>query len=90
MYELARALINEKYGSINKLSKVIGVENGILYAGFKGTKPLFPKYKRLIAEALGTGERIFETEIDLADYEKEKAVWERRRVGYMINKYAKK
>lgn len=57
MYELARLLINEKFGSIYKLSKVIGVENGILYAGFKGTKPLFPKYKRLIAEALGADEK---------------------------------
>lgn len=52
MYEIARKKINAKYGSINKLAKVIGVEAGDLYAGFKGTKVLYPKYKRLIADAL--------------------------------------
>lgn len=57
MYELARLIINEKYGSINKLSKEIGVEAANLYAGFKGTKPLFPKYKKLIAEALEADEK---------------------------------
>lgn len=57
MYEFARLIINEKYGSIHKLAKVIGVDSGILYSGFKGTKPLFPKYKRLIAEALEVDEK---------------------------------
>lgn len=52
MYERTRALINAKYGSINRLAKYIGVEANDLYAGFKGTKTLYPKYKRLIAEAL--------------------------------------
>lgn len=57
MYELARMVINQRFGSINKLAKVIGVEACDLYSGFKGTKPLFPKYKRLIAEALETDEK---------------------------------
>lgn len=52
MYERVRKRINAQYGSINKLSKVIGVEAGDLYAGFKGTKVLYPKYKKLIAQAL--------------------------------------
>lgn len=52
MYERVKKRINAQYGSINKLAKHIGVEACDLYAGFKGTKPLYPKYKRLIAEAL--------------------------------------
>ena len=52
MYDDVRAKINAKYGSINKLAKVMGVQAGDLYQGFAGTAPLFPKYKRLIAEAL--------------------------------------
>lgn len=57
MYELARRMINEQYGSINKLAKHIGCEAGDLYAGFKGTKTLYPRYRHLIAEALGVDER---------------------------------
>ena len=57
MYELAKLIISEKYGSINKLSKIIGVEASNLYAGFKGTKRLYPKYRRLIAEALEGDEK---------------------------------
>lgn len=56
MYERARKRINAKYGSINKLAKHIGVEACDLYAGFKGTKPMYPKYRKLIAEALGEPE----------------------------------
>ena len=52
MYENVRKRINSRYGSINKLAKIIGVEACDLYAGFKGTKTLYPRYKRLIAEAL--------------------------------------
>lgn len=53
MYEVVKQKINAEYGSINKLAKHINVEACDLYAGFKGTKELYPKYKRLIAEALG-------------------------------------
>lgn len=56
MYEIARAKINAKYGSINRLAKIIKVEACDLYAGFAGTKSLYPKYKRLIAEALNEDE----------------------------------
>lgn len=56
MYEKAREKINTKYGSINKLAKSIGVEACDLYAGFKGTKSLYPRYKQLIANALGEDE----------------------------------
>lgn len=52
MYEKIRDKVIEKYGSINKLSMVIGVTNVDLYCAFKGAKPMYPKYKRLIAEAL--------------------------------------
>lgn len=53
MYETIREKINSQFGSINKLSKIINVESCDLYSAFKGNKPLYPKYKRLIAEALG-------------------------------------
>lgn len=56
MYDKARDKISARYGSINKLAKIIGIEAGDLYAAFKGTKPMHPKYKRLISEALGESE----------------------------------
>lgn len=56
MYDKVRDKINARYGSINKLAKIIGIEAGDLYAAFKGTKPMHPKYKRLISEALGESE----------------------------------
>lgn len=87
MYELARLLVEEKFGSILKLSKVIDIDDSNLYPAFCGTKPMFPKYKSMIAEALGTDERIFETEIDIKEYEKEKAEWERKRIEHFIQKY---
>lgn len=52
MYKEVRRKIEAKYGSINKLAKIIGVEACDLYSAFAGTKPMYPKYKRLIAEAL--------------------------------------
>lgn len=42
--------------AFRKLAKIIGIEAGDLYAAFKGTKPMHPKYKRLISEALGESE----------------------------------
>jgi len=71
MYEMVRQKINAKYGSINKLAKHIGVEACDLYSGFKGTKELYPKYKRLIAEALDEDmEQLFpnETIVDICPY----------------------
>lgn len=53
MYGKVRNKINQRFGSVNKLAKVLGVEACDLYAGFKGTKPMYPKYKKLIADALG-------------------------------------
>ena len=52
MYEAIRERINDKYGSINKLSKLLGIASNDLYCAFAGTKPMFPKYKVLIAIAL--------------------------------------
>lgn len=63
MYEKARAIINDKYGSINKLAKFIEVESSDLYAAFAGNKPLYPKYKALIACALNEDiETLFQEE----------------------------
>lgn len=56
MYKEVRRKIEAKYGSINKLAKIIGVEACDLYSAFAGTKPMYPKYKRLIAEALDKDE----------------------------------
>lgn len=52
MYKAVREKVESKYGSINKLAKVIGVEACDLYSAFTEKKPMYPKYKRLIAEAL--------------------------------------
>lgn len=52
MYENVKRKAIKKYGSINKLSMAIGVTNVDLYNAFGGKKPMYPKYKRLIAEAL--------------------------------------
>ena len=52
MYTAVRRKIEAQYGSINKLAKVIGVEACDLYSAFTEKKPMYPKYKRLIAEAL--------------------------------------
>ena len=53
MYESVRAKIENKYGSILKLSKLLGIASNDLYCAFNGTKQMFPKYKVLIAAALG-------------------------------------
>lgn len=53
MYDNVKQKVIEKYGSINKLSLAIGITNVDLYCAFKGTKPMYPKYKRRIAKALG-------------------------------------
>ena len=56
MFENVRSKVNTKYGSINKLSKALGIASADLYMAFAGTKPMYPKYRRLIAEALGEDE----------------------------------
>ncbi len=53
MYESVKEKVIAKYGSINKLSMAIGVTNVDLYCAFNGKKPMYPKYKLLIAAALG-------------------------------------
>lgn len=53
MYGKVKKKIEKKYGSVNRLAKVIGVEACDLYTAFAGTKPMYPKYRRLIADALG-------------------------------------
>lgn len=52
MYSKVREKIEKKYGSINRLAKIIDVASCDLYSAFSGHKPLYPKYKRLIASAL--------------------------------------
>ena len=52
MYKAVREKIEAQYGSINKLSKIIGIEACDLYSAFNEKKPMYPKYKRLISEAL--------------------------------------
>lgn len=57
MYEHAKMMAIEKYGSINRLAIAIGVNSPDIYCAFNGTRPMYPKYKRLIAEALGEDEK---------------------------------
>lgn len=53
MYQEIRKKIVKKYGSLYRLAIEIGVNSPDIYAAFSGTKPMYPKYKRLIADALG-------------------------------------
>lgn len=64
MYSIARTKVEERFGSVNRLAKRIGVASCDLYCGFAGTKPLYPKYKRLIAEALGEDEATLFAEVE--------------------------
>lgn len=52
MYEQVKTRIVDKFESINKFSQIIGVANTDLYSAFTGKKPMYPKYKKLIAAAL--------------------------------------
>lgn len=52
MYDKVRQKVIERYGSINKLAKVIDVSAQDLYCAFNGKKPFFPKWRMLVAEAL--------------------------------------
>ena len=56
MYQKAKDRALKQYGSINRLALSIGVNSADLYTAFNGTKPMYPKYKKLIAEALGEDE----------------------------------
>lgn len=56
MYQKAKDRALHRYGSINRLALTIGVNSPDLYAAFNGSKPMYPKYRRLIAEALGEDE----------------------------------
>lgn len=58
MYEKVRQKVIEKYGSINKLAKVIDVSAQDLYCAFNGKKPFFPKWRMLVASALEEDESI--------------------------------
>lgn len=61
MYQKAKNRVLHRYGSINRLALSIGVNSADLYAAFNGTKPMYPKYRRLIANALGEDEtKLFE------------------------------
>lgn len=53
MYQKVKDRALKQYGSINRLALRIGVNSADLYTAFNGTKPMYPKYKKLIAEALG-------------------------------------
>lgn len=58
MYETVRQKVIERYGSINKLAKVIDVSAQDLYCAFNGKKPFFPKWRMLVANALEEDESI--------------------------------
>lgn len=56
MYQKVKDKALKQYGSINRLALRIGVSSADLYTAFNGTKPMYPKYRKLIAEALGEDE----------------------------------
>lgn len=59
MYEEIRGKIIAKYGSVNRFAKAVDMSAQDLYSAFNGNKPMYPKWRKVIEEALG--ER-FETE----------------------------
>lgn len=59
MYDNVREKVIDKYGSINKLAKVIDVSAQDLYCAFNGKKPFFPKWRMLVADAIGEDENVF-------------------------------
>ena len=64
MYKRTRHMIEKQYGSINRLAKALQISPCDMYCAFAGTKPMYPKYKRLIAEALGEDESTLFTEAE--------------------------
>lgn len=53
MYDKVRQKVIDKYGSINKMAKVINVSAQDLYSAFGGKKPFYPKWRELVAKAIG-------------------------------------
>lgn len=63
MYDKVRQKVIDKYGSINKMAKVIDVAAPDLYSAFGGKKPFYPKWRMLVAQAIGEDESVvFEEE----------------------------
>lgn len=62
MYDNVREKVISKYGSINKLAKDIDVSAQDLYCAFNGKKPFFPKWRMLVADAIGEDENVIFTE----------------------------
>ena len=58
MYDNVREKVVNKYGSINKLAKAIDVSAQDLYSAFNGNKPFYPKWRMLVAQAIGEEESV--------------------------------
>ena len=73
MHDELRRRVESKFGSVNKLAKVIDIAPCDLYSAFNGNKPLYPKWEKKIKEALG--------EINVED------CYEYRRIIEILNDY---
>lgn len=56
MYSKCKSMILEQNKSILQFAYKLGINPSDLYCAFNGNKPMYPKYKRLIAIELGASE----------------------------------
>lgn len=54
MYQKLKTLMQEKNITTNKLAKLSSITPQDLYTALKGNKPMYPNWKKSIAEALNT------------------------------------
>lgn len=54
MYQKLKTIMQEKNITTNKLAKLSSITPQDLYTALKGNKPLYPNWKKRIAEALNT------------------------------------
>lgn len=57
MYEHLQELLEEKHVSKYALAKAARISTSDIYSIFKGSKPLYPNWKRRICESLELDER---------------------------------
>lgn len=70
MYTRLKEEMKRQHKTAFALSKVMGISSSDLYASIKGTRPLYPKYKRLLSEALNVPQDVlFPEEEGVKDHE---------------------
>lgn len=62
MYQILRARLNEKGITVYRLAQLTGIAAPDLYTALGGKKPLYPGWRRRIAEALEVPEEFLFSE----------------------------